>query len=307
MMRVCSSTGLPRDSGLGTRDSQQRKFFCKCRVPSPSPESLLSLSLILAFVSSFSFPYIASAQDLTTPACVRETYGSLASAQRKFRSVVLGQKEASDLPVGSIRYDSAGTAWTKMAANQWDSNDAQEPAMADAEMDGEAEFPAVKGVLETRKTLTSDLLPPLLQAFRAFTYDTRARCLVALASQRRDAPATITVQPIGGIEFTYPRMDGCRIEQPAVSAGGEKNAAHFGEVKTGFCDNVRTALVEHEAKALKFLVAYDASYRSLLQFTGSFQNFMTQLRGPLLFPLWEAYRAMQVFGDQQCFTAQCDE
>lgn len=247
------------------------------------------------------------AQDLATSACVRETYGALASAQRKFRGIVLGQKEGSELPVGAIRYDQSGTAWTKTAANEWTSDDAEEDSMSDADMDTEAEFPAVKGVLETRKTLTSDLLPPLLQAFRAFTYDTRARCLIAAASQRRDAEERITVQPIGGISFTFPRMDGCRIEQPAASGTGEKITANLGEVKTSLCDNVRNALVEHEAKALTFLVTYDASYRTLLQFAGSFQNFVTELRSPLLFPLWEAYRALQTLGDEKCFTAQCDE
>ena len=265
--------------------------------------------LILLLATSFVFGtmHTASAQDLTTSACLQETYGSLGSSQRKFRGFVLGQKKSEDLPVGAVRFDTEFTAWTKTAADTWKNLIPDSETNSDETMDDEAEFADVKGILETRKTLTSDLLPPLLQAFRAFQCDSRARCMVAAASQRRDAPEEITVQPDGCISFTLPRMDSCQIEQAPKTGTGEKTPANFSEVKTGFCDKVRTSLVEHEAKALKFLVAYDASYRTVLQFAGSFQNFMTQLRGPLLFPLWEAFRALQTFGDEKCFNAQCDE
>ncbi len=249
----------------------------------------------------------AHAQDLATSACVQETYYRLGVVQREYRSVVLGQRRAQDQRTGAIRYDSAGQGWVKTAANTWRPLGGADTSVvrSDAEIDAQAEFPARPGILETKRILTSDLIPPILQAFRALQCRTRAVCLAAQESQS-DVSGVITVQPRGCIAFSFPPLTNCRLQQPATGAG-EGQKANFAEIVVGLCERARLSLIGHEENALKMLAAYDASYRTLLQFAGSFHDFINAFGEPVLLPFWQAARVIHSFRTIPCFTAQCDE
>lgn len=265
------------------------------------PSALIILSLLLAHAAT------ATAQDIGTAACQRETYARLSAAQRQFRATLLGQKRAAQLPASSVRYDRDGNAWMKQGNNQWRSLAAgfEGTTWSDMLMDSRAEFTPRRGILETEKILTSELLPSILQAFRAMQCETRAVCEAAIASQSQDAPDPVRSQPIGCIEFTFPRFNQCR-ERQTTPEGGEQRT-HAGDVEINLCEDVRTMLLSHEEQVLAMMIAYDSSYRSLLQFAGHFDDFLAMFREPLLLPLWQTLHVFQNFTSIPCFNAQCDE
>ena len=121
------------------------------------------------------------AQELRTPACLTETYNRLGTSERTFRSVVLGQRPAAKLPIGAVRYDRNGNLWRKKGPSVWRTlaEGFTGTTWSDTHMDAQAEFAARKGILEAKKTMTSDLIPDLLQAVRAFQCETQRDCMAA--------------------------------------------------------------------------------------------------------------------------------
>ncbi len=285
---------LPRHQRRRKTQAVRGKAFC------------ILTSCVLSLVSPLIIP-IAHAQDLTTNACIDQTYKELHAAQRYFRGVVLGEPPAAMRSIGAIRYDRQRRGWIRTAANTWKAiASASAGTRTDAQIDAEAEFPPTVGIMETRKARTSDLIPHILQAFRAFQCETRAVCLTAIRSQTEGAPNVLHVQPPGCIAYNIPRFDACRLEQPPATAGSQMQRANITEFQIGACDEVRRALVEHEVQMLKLITAYD--YRSFLQFVGTFDDFLMAFQQPLLLPIWQTVRMLEkLFEERTCFTAQCDE
>ena len=109
----------------------------------------------------------------------------------------------------------------------------------------------------------------------------------------KDKP-TVTVQPDGCRTFDEPVLKSCRNPtQVTVSAGS--------------CDEVVNALLDQESQMLVLLVSYDSAYRTLLQFQGVFEGFLSTFRFALLDPLWQTVRAIGGFAHLPCFLSQCDE
>lgn len=251
----------------------------------------------------------AHAQELNTSACLTESYNRLSTSQRKFRSVLLGQRASVDLPVGAVRYDRSGNPWRKTSASAWRTlaTGFESTTWSNAQMDQQAEFSVRRGLLEAKKMMTSDLIPSLLQAVRAFQCETRRDCMAAKASLGEGTSNVLAVKPPGCIEFQTPRLQTCRIVQPPPAGGGEPERANFADLTFDHCDKVRQQLIDHETKLLSLLVSYDVAYRSLLQFAGSFDDFTRAFREPVFLPFLQSVRILRTFSDMPCFTAQCDE
>ncbi|HVW66993.1 MAG TPA: hypothetical protein VHA78_04680 [Candidatus Peribacteraceae bacterium] len=256
---------------------------------------LITAGLLCSLLTTFAPP--VSAQNITTVSCTAQTYDAMAHEQRLYRSVLFGQKQSGDLPVGSVRYDSDGNAWIKKGANSWQTlaSGYTGTTWSDILMDQQSDVPARRGIFETRKTLTSDLIPPLTQAFRAFGCRLRAVCGTEMASQQSDDQTTqVQVQPVGCIEFTEQVLPACR-------------GAQQGSVSVDSCENSVNAILDHERALLTLTIAYDSAYRTLLQFEGVFAGFLTDFQFPLLQPLWQTVRAVGAFSKLPCFLGQCDQ
>lgn len=252
-------------------------------------------SIALSSAMSLLTP-LASAQYVVTPACVNQTYDALAHEKRVYRSILFGQKSASELPTGSVRYDTQGRAWLKKANNSWNSVSANaSQTISDRAMDDSSDVPLRYGIFETRKTPTSDLIPAVTQAFRAYQCRLFAVCASALASQSvTDNSRTLTVQPDGCVELTQPVFTACKDNTQATAS-------------TTACTDVVTAMLEEEQQQLLLLITYDASVRSLYQFAGIFDGFLKDVRFPLIEPLWQAVRAIGSLDNIPCFIGQCDQ
>jgi len=256
--------------------------------------------LVLLNICIFGWSVIVptvSAQNVNTPACLTQTYDALAHEKRLYRSVLFGQKKSGDLPKGSVRFDIEGNTWIKKDINSWRSLDDsfKNTTWSDGLMDDRADVPARRGILEIKKTPTSDLIPAITQAFRAYQCRLQSVCGAALQSQSSATGATtLTINTDGCIELAQPVLSACK-NNTQLSAGPDT------------CLQIIDSMLDQEEQALVLLVSYDASYRTVVQFTGMFEGFLTDFRFPLIEPLWQTVRAIGNFSNIPCFIGQCDE
>lgn len=238
----------------------------------------------------------ASAQVIGSPSCVSAMYGSLAAEHRFFRATLFGQPDASSLPIGSIRYDGDNNVWMKTDDNTWRSaaKGVENTPWRDRFVDTQGNPPPRRGIFETQKTPTSDLIPRITQSLRAFQCTLRARCMVA-AQSAASKTKTISATPFGCKEITLPRLTAC---------GTDDSRA---DTAVGTCEAARIAILNRETQMLELAVGYDAAYRSLLQFSGIMEGFLTDVRLPLLQPLWQTVSVMSGFKGLPCFSSECSE
>lgn len=258
--------------------------------------SRIGLGLLLLLVGTIVSPAVF-AQDVNTPACLTQTYDALAHEKRVYRSVLFGQKASKELPIGSVQFDKEGNTWIKKANNSWNSlaKGFEGTTWSDGLMNTRADVSPRRGIMEIKKTPTSDLIPAITQAFRAYQCHVYAVCTAALQSQSTATGTTmLAVQPDGCISIDEPVLTSCR-NNTQFTVGGNT------------CLSIANAMLDQEQQALVLLVSYDASYRSLLQFTGVFEGFLDDFRFPLLQPLWQTVRAMGALAHIPCFIGQCDE
>lgn len=228
--------------------------------------------------------------------CADAVYAKLGTEQRLYRSVLYGLAAPEDMPVNSSLKDVDGVHWIKTADNTWRSLETGNGTpLDDREMKRLSDVPPRRGILEIRKALSSELIPSVLQAVRASQCRMKAQCLAALFSDEAAANITdITVQPDGCIEFVLPVFDACRVTTLST-------------FNQGSCTAQAEAIMDREARMLELLFAYDASYRTLMQFAGTFEGFLADFRFPLLQPLWQMVRTLGQFDNLPCFLAECNE
>lgn len=271
---------------------------------------LFSAGLLLALL----LPAPALAADLGTPACTEDIYGALAKEQRMYRSVVYGAKNAEFLPVNSFLYDKDGKAWLKTGRDEWkeikenaSSSSGQGGAQPgggegeskdDSEMDRTKDTPSRRGLLEAKRTGTSDLIPAVTQSLRALECRLRAVCEIASASQSaKESDDKLKIQPEGCIEMELPVLQECSVRDGVSPA----------LIDLGLCDRAVEAIFLQESNILSLSIAYDASYRTIAQFTGMFEGFLSDFRFPLINPLWQTVRTLGGLKNIPCFLSQCEE
>jgi len=260
---------------------------------SPRPR-IIGLSFLTLLLTAL--PAVpARAQDSVESSCLPHVYDRIAHEERFFRSVLYGQKKSEDLPEGSVQFDSEFDTWIKVEENEWRSLDNEGLTWSDTLMDNEADAPPRRGLFETRKTPTSDLIPPILQSMRALQCRMLAVCAAAKASGSAEEGDEIKVKPDGCIEFTFTAFPGCI---------GDKNIT---TTRLNVCDSAVKSVMEREARLIQLVISYDAAYRTILQFAGTFEGFLDDFRFPLLQPLWQSVRALGQLDGLPCFLSQCDE
>lgn len=271
---------------------------------------IASAGLLLALLS----PLAASAADIATPACIGDIYGALAKEQRLYRSVVFGAKDAQYLPINSFLYDKEGKAWLKTETDTWreirqDSAASSSQGGTQAggngggsrdngEMDKNKDTPTRRGLLEAKRTGTSDLIPPITQSLRALECRLRAVCEISSASlSAKKDEEKLKVQPEGCIEIELPVLRSC-----SVTDGVSPSL-----VDPSLCDKAVKEIFLQESNILSLSIAYDASYRTVAQFAGMFEGFLSDFRFPLINPLWQTVRTLGGLKNIPCFLSQCEE
>jgi uncharacterized protein YijF (DUF1287 family) len=247
--------------------------------------------------------------------CIENLYDAFGREHRLSRAVTFGQPAAENAPLTAVYYDRDGDPWVKTAENQWSSpsDEFDGETWSDGDMDDQVETDPLcenneddveescvklprRGIFEIRKTPTSDLVHPIVQTVRALQCRLRAVCELAAESQGKESGDTVTIELDGCLPMTFPVMEGCRNIDSTV----------YNTFPTS-CREARRTLVQREMELLTLTVSYDASYRSLAQFAGMFQEFLTQFRFPLIEPLWQTVRMLGGLDGIPCFQAECNE
>jgi hypothetical protein len=250
--------------------------------------------------------------------CIENVYDAFGREHRLSRAVIFGQPAAENAPLTAVYYDRDGDPWVKTGRNEWSSPSDEfdgetwtddymddqvetDPQCDDGEDEtSDLERSCVKlprrGIFEIRKTPTSDLVGPIVQTVRALQCRLRAVCELAAESQGKASGDKVTITLDGCLPMTFPVMEGCR----------EVASTVFNTFPTS-CREARRTLVQREMELLTLTASYDASYRSLAQFAGMFQEFLTQFRFPLIEPLWQTVRMLGGLEGIPCFQAECNE
>jgi hypothetical protein len=237
---------------------------------------------------------MAAAEPVT---CAQTVYTQLGREERLYRSVIFGLAAPSEMPVDTVLTDKEGDRWMKTGNNEWRSVDDGNEGLtwSDMLMEEQSDVRPRRGILETRQALSSELIPSVLQAVRASRCRMNAVCDAALKAPKTPADEeTVTVQPHGCIEFELDVPDACRVTERTSFDQGD-------------CSRQAAAVMEREEKMLELIFAYDASYRTLMQFAGTFEGFLSDFRFPLLQPLWQMVRTLGQFDNLPCFLAECNE
>ena len=276
------------------------------------------ISLLLSLWLGFA-PVQAAAQ--STPnffeQCTGQINDRLATQQRLYRRVLFGMTRAKDAEIGSTRYTSDAVPWMKVANDSWKSQGEGYFGVSrndeDIDRDVERDFldPSDastfrSGLFSTKGVLTSELIPGITQSFRALQCRTAAVCeaerMIMNGSVKANEALTITTP--GCRELQVQPMPLCR---PEDHSGALALTPMYAAGVQTYCTSVATGLVTHEAALLKFSVAYDAAYRTLLQFTGTFDDFLGVLQGDLLSPIRQSQTLLKQLSRIPCFLSVCHE
>ncbi len=273
---------------------------------------LLVSALLLAPLQSFAQTGGSSSSVSLPDACRQDVEAGLAREHRLYRRILFGLPRAAEESTGAVRYDREGNTWFKSAANTWRSqskgfmgttwSDALVDEMVERDPLGPSDEATFRrGIFATRGVLTSELIPPLTQSFRAL----QCRALSVCEAMRKAFGKEV---PQNGIYLV--QIPGCR-ELPVrapVSCNPKTDTPDVGTRNSvvSACEGIAEALIAREAELLKLSVTYDAAYRSLLQFAGTFDDFLSVFRLDLLKPIRQSLPLLQQLSRIPCFLSQCN-
>lgn len=245
--------------------------------------------------------------------CKQEIHNALAKEQRTYRSTLFGEPNATGATIGHVRFaygcgsnlDSEEGLkvhpWIKVGKNKW--KNVSDEETGDACIENNAEISSRRGIFDTQKTLTSELIPYLIQSVRAVQCKTMTICerVERSINAGEDAPETIeSMQPMGCIkEEDQSYFESCRF------AKGSGSLPDDAEVRT-YCPRITKEMLQRESDLLRLAVEYDAAYRSLLQFAGNFDLSLKEFRWPFVATLRHAAGIIGQLSRIPCFLASCD-
>lgn len=240
--------------------------------------------------------------------CRRQVNVFLQRERSLFDMRLFGVKLAQDEPEGATRMAVDGTLFLKTGKSTWASGTQM---MSDEEMDRNTvrdplplagqipQNPPYPGLLETQRALTSDLLPPLLQNFRAFQCRMASICEAAFLALRggNGDGATVKIAVPGCREMELPTMNLCA-PNPMFT--------YLDPVTLrSYCSPVAADLTRFEESQLRFLAHEDAAQRTLRQFAGYLEPFLNLVRFPFLQPLRQVASFLGQWSDVPCFLSHC--
>ncbi|MBI3618716.1 hypothetical protein HY213_01635 [Candidatus Peregrinibacteria bacterium] len=268
--------------------------------------------LLLTLFPAMSLRVVAAGTLTPADLCRVQLQARLGKEQRLERRMLFGLQPAKDALEGAVRTDEAGGTWIKTANDQWAANGR---TITDAVMDTIVErdplsmsaSPLRRGIFETKGVLTSELVPPLTQTFRALSCRVRAVCDAATRAVHGERPSAEGIYLI--------QTPGCRIIPVAALPActfipnvPKELTIDFGTAAdiAASCEPVANQLLDREAQLLTLAVTYDAAERSLLQLAGNFDQFTLLFSIDLLHPIEQSMTLIEQLSRIPCFLAQCN-
>ena len=271
----------------------------------------------------FSLTGIASAQGTSVSsaaptltgqaeACGKDINKAMNKEKFIYEGMLFGVSEAEAEEQGATRVDRSGNTWIKVSdgvwanGNEFGNNDDMD---ANTAQDLLGNIPAIHlGIMETQKANTSDLLPPLLQSFRAFQCRIESICgLVEQSiSKKKSQTDPVKVHLPGCKEITFEPLLSCQLA--AEDAPG-KTAAYPTISDEAFirsyCSPVAQKMIDYHESQLSYLAHYDAAHRSIRQLAGYLDPLIDALSFPLLTPLRQIATFFSNWSRVPCFLSYC--
>lgn len=246
--------------------------------------------------------------------CRAEVTRAMAIEHRYYRVVLFGQKPAEEASPATVRYSKDGNIWyKKIVENENDppwysisEEEGKEETLSNEKMDQEDEnadynprrIPR-RGIFDTQRVLTSELIPYLIQALHGLQCQAEIICEVAMQSIDQEGEyridlGSITVNECQGVGLRS--YVGCHVT----------DKVHEADILT-YCSEISKDMLEREAALLKFAIEYDAAYRTYLQFAGMFDHFLREWRWTLISTFRQLTRLIGWLDRIPCFTSSCME
>ncbi|MCK5019055.1 MAG: hypothetical protein KAS32_18485 [Candidatus Peribacteraceae bacterium] len=261
---------------------------------------------IIGILIGFGIPISIQASSFNADECSAEIYSMIEKEHRTFRSAIFGHKLAEDAPIGSVDYSNNGLPWYKDDLNSWRSDNENEAPLTNEDMNNNSEalvvfgHPRRKGILETKRMTTSELLPYIGNSLRAFQCRLANICetLSLSKTQTSDFPIPLTVKTPSCLAIEIPSISSCHIN--AYGTIGD-DIALFNN-----CENAMQQILDQEAALLTAVVRYDSAYRSLLQIAGNIDLFLESFSSPVNTTLNNVTNIVTSFSRIPCFLSSCD-
>lgn len=243
-------------------------------------------------------------------------------AQREYRAALFGQKKARDAGKMEVRFAKDKSIWIKLAppsppASSSSSSSSTSSVVVDEWrslsdgylsttwynplIDSQSDLPPRTGIFETRRRLSTELVPYIAQAYRSFDCRLDEICrLLELSDTVADTtPQNVTVTILGCNSVETKTIVECHLP-----SNHQTNVTQ-GELRS-YCRTMTDALRTREIALTKEIVEYDAGYRSLLQLSGIMRGFLESMRGTVLGSLRSAASLLTTFSRMPCFIGACD-
>jgi hypothetical protein len=160
-----------------------------------------------------------------------------------------------------------------------------------------------RGIFETPKRLTSELVHPLTESYRSLRCQFESVCSFALASFDANDPS-VTVSLLGCTPVTQPRYEECSLSNGQDKASDIDQAAII-EIQSE-CQRLIADALSAEKAILKTAVSYDSGYRSMLQSSGMLDDAIMEAETKNLRPLQKLINSLGRLHQIPCFISQCD-
>lgn len=162
-----------------------------------------------------------------------------------------------------------------------------------------------KGIFETKKRLTSELVEPLVESYRSYRCRSLAVCQVAAESFGVNGGDS-TIKILGCEEEEHARYGECYLagtpEDGLADAGLQEQKVRLLEQCQRFVERTLAA----ERAALQLAVGYDSGYRSLLQLAGIMEWVLKSFSTGALKSIGDMVNLLGKLHQIPCFITQCD-
>ncbi|MBM3228142.1 hypothetical protein FJZ27_04790 [Candidatus Peribacteria bacterium] len=299
----CIHTNPGTTGGGGESSSAPLSSSVSSSSSSPSSSSASS--------SSSSLPPIANTQD-----CRRDIDWIAWRHQREFRAALFGLTPAKDASLMEVRFatedqsiwiktkmGSGATTTAPAVEGEWESVSPgyESTIWSDTTMGRFMDVTPRRGIFEVRRRLSTELVPHITQAYRSLECRLANLCQLLDASlnvSKRD-PQDVTVKILGCNDVSTQTLPTCHLpnKQSTLPEKGDLRA---------YCTAMTESLRTRESQVLRLVGEYDAGYRSGIQFSGIFRQFLGQMRGVITGSLRSATQMITSFSRIPCFIGACD-
>lgn len=161
------------------------------------------------------------------------------------------------------------------------------------------------GIFETKGRLTSELVEPALETYRVYRCRALAVCRALKTSMTSNADP-VDVQLLGCADQILPHYPQCYFAttegEEAADTGVQSDVTRIADQ----CETLVHETLRAERAILRLAVAYDAGYRSLLQFAGMMDWMLEVFPTHAIRAVSDMVNLLGKLHQIPCFIAQCD-